>query len=444
LTKAFTRREFIKNAILASGGSIVLGACTNAEEYPPVWVAGNVKLIRKPIHVLNNQSDELLALKEGVAYLKSVSQSQDISLEGLARLHAAFCPHGNWFFLPWHGGFTLMVEEWIREITGFKTFAMPYWDWTVSPDFPEAFYTPESPLFYPNRDVYDGSIADTAFTGFEVINRILALKSFKAFGGAESENQRPTVMPGMGLLESVPHGYIHQWTGAAMAGINAPRDPLFLVHHATVDRIWQSWNQLGHLNPPNATFTNYIFSNQFRKFDGSFLEFRVSDLSDWKNANYSYDSLIGLETKSIANDYKKENIVPDFESWYEDGIFCFKCNRIEIPENEIQKARNILFCFTIPESHPTNISIPIVIKWVNAKDDSLISESSWELWKTCQDVQMKDGLCTSSINSLLQQKFVIESQVPLGYSEIKCFVSIKLNHSEPDFFCRFPLSGTIY
>lgn len=444
MTNSFTRREFIKNVILASGGSIVLGACTKAEEYSPVWVAGNVKLIRKPIHVLNNQSDELLALKEGVAYLKSVSQSQDISLEGLARLHATFCPHGNWFFLPWHGGFTLMVEEWIREITGFKTFAMPYWDWAVSPDFPEAFYTPESPLFYPNRDVYEGSIADIAFTGFEVINRILALQSFIAFGGAESENQRPAFMPGMGLLESVPHGYIHQWTGAAMAGINAPRDPLFLVHHAAIDRIWQSWNQLGQLNPTDLAFTNYIFSNQFRKFDGSFLEFRVSDLSDWKNTNYRYDSLINLETQTIANDYKKENIVLYFESLYENGAFCFITNRIKISDNEIQNSKNINFYFMIPESHPTNVSIPIILKWYTVNEDSLISESSWELWKTCQDVQMQDGLCTSSINSLLQQKFVIESHVPVGYTEVKCVISIKLNHSESAFFSRFPPSGTIY
>jgi tyrosinase len=55
-----------------------------------------------------------------------------INWTSLANIHgtaASFnqCPHGNWYFLPWHRGYLLMYERVVRQLTGFNDFALPYW-----------------------------------------------------------------------------------------------------------------------------------------------------------------------------------------------------------------------------------------------------------------------------------------------------------------------------
>ncbi len=36
-------------------------------------------------------------------------------------------------------------------------------------------------------------------------------------------------------------------------------DPLFYLHHANLDRIWESWNRLGHTNPTDPKYLNRKF-----------------------------------------------------------------------------------------------------------------------------------------------------------------------------------------
>ncbi|HMJ92523.1 MAG TPA: tyrosinase family protein, partial [Allosphingosinicella sp.] len=54
--------------------------------------------------------------------------------------HFLDCPHGNWWFLPWHRGFMGYTEQIVRQYSGMDDFAFPYWDWTQSPEVPEAMY----------------------------------------------------------------------------------------------------------------------------------------------------------------------------------------------------------------------------------------------------------------------------------------------------------------
>jgi tyrosinase len=50
-----------------------------------------------------------------------------------AMLHTMDCPHGNWWFLPWHRGYIGWFERICRELSGDPGFALPYWDWTAQP-----------------------------------------------------------------------------------------------------------------------------------------------------------------------------------------------------------------------------------------------------------------------------------------------------------------------
>jgi hypothetical protein len=48
-----------------------------------------------------------------------------------AFVHLLDCPHGNWWFLPWHRGYLGWFEQTCRELSKDPTFALPYWDWTA-------------------------------------------------------------------------------------------------------------------------------------------------------------------------------------------------------------------------------------------------------------------------------------------------------------------------
>ena len=81
-----------------------------------------------------------------------------------AFIHLMDCPHGNWWFYVWHRGFLGHFERTIRELSGDASFALPYWDWTMLPQIPDAMFdgalTPTDKAFEP----YTGNLA--LFTSF--------------------------------------------------------------------------------------------------------------------------------------------------------------------------------------------------------------------------------------------------------------------------------------
>src|SRR5207253_7963142 len=71
-------------------------------------------------------------------------------------------------------------------------------------------------------------------------------------------------------LEQVPHGAVHcavmdcpvPVMGAVPYSAN---DPIFWIHHANIDRMWDCWTSIsGHSNPTDATF----LAQQFSYVDG--------------------------------------------------------------------------------------------------------------------------------------------------------------------------------
>ena len=57
-----------------------------------------------------------------------------------ALIHTLDCPHGNWWFLPWHRGYLGWFERICRELSGDPDFALPYWDWTQEPRIPKVMF----------------------------------------------------------------------------------------------------------------------------------------------------------------------------------------------------------------------------------------------------------------------------------------------------------------
>lgn len=98
----------------------------------------------------------------------------------------------------------------------------------------------------PIKDQEDDALA-IDFYDSAPWNRSSALLSFRnvAEGWA-----RPDGAGGPGL-----HNRVHVWVGGSMLPMSSPNDPIFMLHHCNVDRIWAYW-QLTHARRSDGTLTD--------------------------------------------------------------------------------------------------------------------------------------------------------------------------------------------
>ena len=65
-------------------------------------------------------------------------------------------------------------------------------------------------------------------------------------------------------------------------------DPLFYLHHANLDRIWESWNRLGHTNPTDPKYLNRTFAYGDRS--GKRVDLPVTAADRVAQLGYEYDA----------------------------------------------------------------------------------------------------------------------------------------------------------
>ena len=62
-------------------------------------------------------------------------------------------------------------------------------------------------------------------------------------------------------LDQNPHFFTHFALGGDMAEFSTVgADPIFYLHHANMDRLWESWNRLGNKNPTDPKYLNRKFA----------------------------------------------------------------------------------------------------------------------------------------------------------------------------------------
>jgi tyrosinase len=253
--------------------------------------------------------------RDAVGQLKQRPASNKISWAGLAGIHGTdpgayhFCPHGNWYFLPWHRAYTLTYERVIRDLTGNNDFALPYWDWTTNPTMPEVFLSPTTPdgkknwLFVNDQDFgqpWKRTWPKTKpmpanIVGPAILQTILNATDYEEFGTSRPQDQDSLdpswVLSGTGVqgtLEQTPHNLVHNNIGGWMPSALSPRDPIFFMHHCNIDRIWAVWNSLGNANSAESLWTDMVFTNNFINTDGTPYSPKVTDLFDPETLGYTY------------------------------------------------------------------------------------------------------------------------------------------------------------
>jgi len=260
---SISRRDVLKGlgALGVTGLSLWAGgceACRKQIENRPT---------RRNIAGLAANDPIIQAYKDAVTAMKALPAADPRNWTKQAEIHFNHCPHQNWWFLPWHRVYLLYFERICRKLSGYKDFALPYWNWTSSPSIPAVFWGAGNPLFDSNRVATQASTADSSIVGSGPITNILNETNFFVFasGSATTQRQRTTY----GMLEGSPHNYIHGFVGGDMSTFMSPLDPVFWCHHNILDCLWVDWNiNRGNPNTNDANWGNLQFT-EFVDEDGN-------------------------------------------------------------------------------------------------------------------------------------------------------------------------------
>jgi tyrosinase len=298
---------------------------------PILWYARGVKsmkarVLAEPtswrfygaIHGIDQQ------LWTNLGYLHPSDMMPDTTLR---RTFWSQCQHGSWYFLPWHRGYLLAFEANIRAavtaLGGPADWALPYWNYFkpnqsrlptafASPDWPDG--QGDNPLFVkqrygPNNDgnvhvptdlINLDAMNDPDFTG-------VASGGSPGFGGVDTGFAHGGAVHGG--IETQPHDWVHGLVGGSdpdspqLPGVmsdpdTAGLDPIFWLHHANIDRLWEIWrhNPPTHVDPAEPHWVEGPSLVGERGFampmpDGTTWSYTPGDMSDMGKLGYGYDDL---------------------------------------------------------------------------------------------------------------------------------------------------------
>jgi tyrosinase len=195
-----------------------------------------------------------------------------------------YCHRDNREFLMWHRAYLYQFERICQQISGDKTFALPYWNWVLDNNVPQRFLVPSSEL---NSTRSRTNLSASGVFTPSNLESILDDSNFYSF----SER-----------LRGGPHNLAHGTIGGIMGRADSPLDPLFWSHHCMVDYCWYDWNvNRNHNNPNDSDFTSREW-NHFVKEDGSPLTLNTSATLLMPLLSYQYeDSNIGEPRMMMAN-----------------------------------------------------------------------------------------------------------------------------------------------
>ncbi|GAA1949724.1 tyrosinase family protein [Agromyces allii] len=218
----------------------------------------------------------------------------------------AQCTHASLFFLPWHRAYLAWFEQHIRDASGDDDWALPYWDYSAPGStrrLPVEFQVEQrtvdgvlvdNPLFSPARSSQPIP-ADSADIVEALAQPSYLLEREPGFGGALPDQF-------FGTVEDRPHNYVHMAIGGVMRSPStAGRDPVFWLHHANIDRLWEVWLSLeGSIRLTDAADTppelvtawdssTFWFGDEQRP--KTYAMAAVEDLAD-ESMDYEYESIV--------------------------------------------------------------------------------------------------------------------------------------------------------
>lgn len=307
-----SRRTILKATLAVGAAAVFSGAIGGLSAF-----AQTPLRVRRSLHNMALDDADLSAYRDFVGIMLAKDQNDPVSWLQYSLMHGRYngnyryCPHGDWYFLPWHREFVMMYENAVIALTGKKDFAMPYWDWSIDRVMPQAFTDnaykgKPNPLYVSGRTLNTSNwpLRDSWVAPDVLAKKVYAETNFQLFGTSRNPNQNNLDMSWVvkgggtqGFLESTPHNLIHNAIGAYMPTAGSPRDPIFMMHHSNIDRIWAVWNALGRSNTADMTpsdrnlWLNMNFKDNYLTPAGKLYSAYPRDLQDTRALGYTYPNL---------------------------------------------------------------------------------------------------------------------------------------------------------
>ncbi|MCP5086691.1 MAG: tyrosinase family protein [Rhodobacteraceae bacterium] len=263
-SRFLTRREVLKSAIAISAFAVTGNHLAKASD------------LRIRSNFASLSEDEVEMYAEAVRIMKSRDKSTKTGWRWQANIHGTYdkveaglaekcwksCPHGGYYFLPWHRMYILAVENIMRHAVG-DSFTLPYWNYTNKDQtaMPTAFIKPadeSNPLWMESRyryedpdnnvDIWVGGgdpmywkLVDPG-DAFTFQNFCATSGTDNSFGSTEGPwTHMPPEAQNFGKIERQPHNPVHNMVGGLNAETGeegtmaiveiAANDPVFFLHH---------------------------------------------------------------------------------------------------------------------------------------------------------------------------------------------------------------------
>jgi tyrosinase len=226
-------------------------------------------------------------------------------------VHSQFwqqCQHGTWYFLPWHRMylqfFEAIVAKTVTELGGPENWTLPYWNYcdannpalndnqqlqalNLPTEFGKKQPNPDfTGLWMEERAQYTlSSKQDASCEAALALEHFTTVQPSQSFGGVKTGFSHDP--DAFGKLENNPHNLIHVDIGGAMGDPNtAALDPIFWLHHANIDRLWQSWIDRGRENTSDSGWLDQAFD--FHDAKANPVSVKVKDVLSTEALGYTY------------------------------------------------------------------------------------------------------------------------------------------------------------
>lgn len=236
----YSRRRFLELGAGAAGMFLI-----QRSPFAEIARAQPTHLVRRNLEGLSAGHEIIRSFELAIARMKALPPTDPRSFAYQAAIHGTHrrgrpdsgwnsCVHGSELFWPWHRMYLYFFERIVREMSGNPNWALPFWDWTTQRKLPAMFRRRTSPLFVPQRNPAMNSGAG------EIAQSEVELRSRP--GGDPNFLDQPDYIRARVAMEYGPHSMVHVRVGGWMWDApTAAQDPIFWVHHANVDRLWNRW-----------------------------------------------------------------------------------------------------------------------------------------------------------------------------------------------------------
>lgn len=267
--------------------------------------------------------------------------------------------HWNIGFCPWHRQYIRTFEKALQKETNDSSITLPYWDWVAHPKAISTLFTndflgelrqrspanlvgsvlrnpvpiAERPAWWPSgaigwpiaiqekwgaslqRGTPPSSIWPASATQIESLEQLDSRIGFHHYwpfwlvleGGVRDIRffAPQSTIPVARLTHNAGHNFI----GGHMSGVFSPNDPIFWLHHANADRIWDRWQQFQIQKYGGTHENHYPSADEPNPWNGDPIPngHGIDDLM-WPWVG----NVAGYDTQNLQP--MDKNLLPDFKS----------------------------------------------------------------------------------------------------------------------------------